>query len=351
MEPQPERLPSETMKESLGLQACNATRRRSGNVSQRLHSVLEQIALAHYPSFSDRQADVYPSNIQYAPSMTPQHPGFRHASQSHDLCYTGAVSPSSWNTMVFGSDFIHSGNCYDTARCSSMELFLPVAAAHRQQSLTDHTYKTDGLNECFYTQMSQNNTQTLRSSIGFADLAASHDAQCGQLQKCLPAQGPGTSRSLAQITSNSLAVKGKDKTSPIASSTLQKGRPKRALTAYNLFFKDFREQILADRQKDSRVSADNRGFKLDKRKRGCDSKMHHGVGFEEMGKIIGQKWKELDDQVRRMYELRAEAEKRRYSDELAEYRMNEKKKMEAKFASFQASLSEETKQRYFEGAN
>jgi len=175
-------------------------------------------------------------------------------------------------------------------------------------------------------------------------------------KKISPVQGPKVSCSMAKSARNSSAMKLDDNTIFHASTNLkngpaEKGRPKRALTAYNLFFKDFREQILADRQKDSRVSADNRGFKLDKRKRGCDSKMHHGVGFEEMGKIIGQKWKELDDQVRRMYELRAEAEKRRYRDELAEYRMNEKKKMEAKFASFQASLSEETKQRYFEGAN
>jgi len=280
MEPQPEGLPSETIAASLGLQACDAirpTRRRSGEFSQRSHSVLEQIALARYPSFLGQQAAVYPSNIQH---MTPQHPAFRHSAKCHELSYTSALSPSASSTMLSGTetgtDFIHSGNCYDTARCSSMGL-LPPVAAHRQQSLTEYTYKTDDPNECFYAQLSQNNTRSLRSSIGFADLAASHDTQCGQLQKCLPVQGPRASCSMAQITSNALAVKKrKDKTSPIASSTLQRGRPKRALTAYNLFFKDFREQILADRQK-YRFSADNRGCKHDKRKRGCDSKMHHGV--------------------------------------------------------------------------
>jgi len=78
--------------------------------------------------------------------------------------------------------------------------------------------------------------------------------------------------------------------------------------------------------------------------------MHDEVGFVEMGKIIGQKWKQLDNGVRHKYEIRPEAEKRRYMDELVEYKMNEKEKLEAKLAYLQASLSEETKQRYFAGA-
>jgi len=148
MEPQPERLPSETIAASLGLQACDAirpTRRRSGEFSQRSHSVLEQIALAQYHSFSGQQAAVYPSNIQH---MTPQHPAFRHSAQSHELCYDSAVCPSGWSTMLSGTGtaFMHSSNCNDTAPCSSMEL-LPPVAAHRQQSLTEYTYKTEDSNE------------------------------------------------------------------------------------------------------------------------------------------------------------------------------------------------------------
>jgi len=50
-----------------------------------------------------------------------------------------------------------------------------------------------------------------------------------------------------------------------------------------------------------------------------------------------------------MYKERAKAEKQQYWDKLAEYRMNEREKVEAKFAALQASLSEETKQQYFTG--
>ena len=75
----------------------------------------------------------------------------------------------------------------------------------------------------------------------------------------------------------------------------------------------------------------------------------HGVSFVDMGKMIAKRWKELDNEARLMYEERAKAEKRRYRNKLAEYRMNEREKVEAKFAALQASLSEETKQQYFTG--
>jgi len=115
------------------------------------------------------------------------------------------------------------------------------------------------------------------------------------------------------------------------------GRPKRALTAYNLFFKDQREQILADLRQQG--DPDNARHE--------SSTDRVSIGFEEMGKRIAVKWKKLDSSMRRSYETRAKAEKQKYNAELADYMQNARNEREAKLASLQASVSEETKERYF----
>jgi len=115
------------------------------------------------------------------------------------------------------------------------------------------------------------------------------------------------------------------------------GRPKRALTAYNLFFKDQREQILADLRQQG--DPDNARHE--------SSTDRASIGFEEMGKRIAVKWKKLDSSMRRSYETRAKAEKQKYNAELADYMQNARNEREAKLASLQASVSEETKERYF----
>jgi len=115
------------------------------------------------------------------------------------------------------------------------------------------------------------------------------------------------------------------------------GRPKRALTAYNLFFKDQREQILADLRQQG--DPDNARHE--------SSTDRVSIGFEEMGKRIAVKWKMLDSSMRRSYETRAKAEKQKYNAELADYMQNARNEREAKLASLQASVSEETKERYF----
>jgi len=131
-------------------------------------------------------------------------------------------------------------------------------------------------------------------------------------------------------------TKVKSSTSSIASSSVvgkeqsKKNRPKRALTAYNLFFKEQREQILGDFCRSLHAEHS-----------------HHRIGFEEMGRLIGQRWQKLDRHLRRRYEARAQADKGRYKEELAEYLANERNEREAKFASLQASVSEDAKHRYF----
>jgi len=130
---------------------------------------------------------------------------------------------------------------------------------------------------------------------------------------------------------------------------LRKGKPKRALTAYNLFFKEQRERIVSETRR-QHVHAHVVGNGRDKREGGAKIQSCT-IGFKEMGKIIGLQWKELDSEMRLVYEKRAKADTKRYNEELAEYTTNARNEREAKLASLQASVSEETKERYFSRRN
>lgn len=69
--------------------------------------------------------------------------------------------------------------------------------------------------------------------------------------------------------------------------------PKRPLSAYNLFFKAWRVKLLATRG---------------------------SIGFADLGRQVGQKWKSLTSQERSYFEVFARRDSRRYRREMDEYR-------------------------------
>ncbi|KAF5329550.1 hypothetical protein D9619_009028 [Psilocybe cf. subviscida] len=68
--------------------------------------------------------------------------------------------------------------------------------------------------------------------------------------------------------------------------------PKRALSAYMFFSQDWRERIKAE---------------------------NPDAGFGEVGKLLGAKWKELDDAEKKPYADQAARDKERADDEKAAY--------------------------------
>ncbi|KAI8972594.1 HMG-box [Trametes punicea] len=68
--------------------------------------------------------------------------------------------------------------------------------------------------------------------------------------------------------------------------------PKRALSAYMFFSQDWRERIKAE---------------------------NPDAGFGEIGKLLGAKWKELDDEEKKPYLDQAAADKARAEQEKSEY--------------------------------
>ncbi|KAG7346778.1 HMG high mobility group box-containing protein [Nitzschia inconspicua] len=111
-----------------------------------------------------------------------------------------------------------------------------------------------------------------------------------------------------------------------------KDKPKRPLSAYNFFFKEEREKILKvvnaddpmEAQKDKDPEAEDY---LDTEAIGRLKKEGGKVSFEEMGKIIGQRWKNIDpDRLSKFSEMAAE-DTERYKTEMASYNARQESKM------------------------
>jgi hypothetical protein len=96
-----------------------------------------------------------------------------------------------------------------------------------------------------------------------------------------------------------------------------KDKPSRPLSAYNLFFQHERAIMLG---KDAPTDAD------EEMKKRVHCKTHGKIGFADMARSIGSKWKSMDAEAKKMYETQASAEKMRYTEELAAWKEEQKSK-------------------------
>jgi hypothetical protein len=127
-------------------------------------------------------------------------------------------------------------------------------------------------------------------------------------------------------------------------------RPKRPLTSYNLFFKARREQLLAE-QHQQQLHQQQIALKSDSNNQQVDQPKHprrkNSIGFEDLAKIIGKEWKEIDPQTLAEFEAQAQRDKERYLKELEVYKAGRNAELEVKRAAMEQSVSDEVRQRYF----
>lgn len=115
-----------------------------------------------------------------------------------------------------------------------------------------------------------------------------------------------------------------------------KDKPKRPLSAYNLFFRDERKKILESipaknedgEEVDAKVDDDEEEeLDADGKKR---KKAPHGkIGFENLAKIIGQRWQKLEPDKIEHYKKLAAKDMKRYKEQMEVFLTkieNEKKK-------------------------
>jgi hypothetical protein len=91
-------------------------------------------------------------------------------------------------------------------------------------------------------------------------------------------------------------------------SSLNQGMPKRPLSAYNIFFRKERQVLLGEDLASAHVITDQSRRK--------HRKTHGKIGFAEMAKLVGQRWKKLDTTTKQGFEEQANSEKARYFERL-----------------------------------
>lgn len=101
-----------------------------------------------------------------------------------------------------------------------------------------------------------------------------------------------------------------------------KDKPKRPLSAYNIFFKEERGRILAEiPESDSKedLSAEAEGGDGNQSARKRKKRPHGKIGFENLAKVIGQRWQELNSEEVEYYKKKAEEDMKRYKNQMEEY--------------------------------
>jgi len=150
--------------------------------------------------------------------------------------------------------------------------------------------------------------------------------------------GPGASTPAHTAAAEKSTPKKKRK-SPANPWKKPKDMPKRPLSAYNLFFKSEREQLIRSASLDTKPAATKTG-KHKAESSSTKLSQTAGIGFANLAKTIAAKWKTLSESEKAPFEERAAIDKQRYDEAVAEWRLKKKKEEAAKPSPAEGSSTE-----------
>ena len=116
-----------------------------------------------------------------------------------------------------------------------------------------------------------------------------------------------------------------------------KDKPKRPLSAYNFFFSDERSRIVAVVENAASIN----GSDLTEEELSKLRKENGKVSFEEMGKIIGHRWRKIDEGRKEYYSRLAEGSAEQYKIAVKNYKVKQelREKSECQETGYNPNMS------------
>jgi hypothetical protein len=225
-----------------------------------------------------------------------------------------------------GGDFVqhqHGGSSRYVSSCSLSSSSTP--------SITSTIASTD-----HHTDFNSNQNFTTNHTHGGLGAAGDFTSSLGintgsshqhEYQK-LGSFSDGTTSSIRSRTEDKMSSNGSTTASQQQQNKKKRkkrprGHPSRPLSAYNLFFKDERQRILDSLPSNSSSNKESQEEVKDPRDEitwpGKRRRPHGKIGFENLAKEIGARWKTIDDRTKEHYKKLALEDLQRYSREMQEY--------------------------------
>jgi len=284
------------------------------------------------------------SAISSSASSTSSSLGFLQSSE----LYGASMVPHIPGALLHSSDFLNASQAPVVARHAALRQPMDWSLPQQQQLLALAQVRQTSLLQ--QPQSSWNQQEQVASQLLLLQRAASHsEFEIDRARRSLWEEVAPESMPPAQdeLPSQDGATRREDK--PVGYSDEEDkdsgDRPKRPLSAYNIFFKYERTRIMDELEDEdsSRLSPSIAKGSSKQAKRGKSP-----ISFQDMARMISKRWKDSSESTKAEYQKLAQKDKERYQMEKAVYVKRQLKDLERNRQQLEATVDEETMRKYLE---